>query len=66
MLLLTKAIFAIMIGFLSSAVLGLILIPMLKKLRFGQKISIFVGETNKKKETNSLKKFFIIICIIEL
>ena len=50
MLLLTKAIFAIMIGFLSSAVLGLILIPMLKKLRFGQKISIFVGETHRKKE----------------
>ena len=39
-----------MIGFLSSAVLGLILIPMLKKLRFGQKISIFVGETHRKKE----------------
>lgn len=50
MLLLTKAIFAIMIGFLSSALLGLILIPLLKKLRLGQKISIFVGETHRKKE----------------
>ena len=50
MLLLTKAIFAIMIGFLSSAVLGLIMIPILKKLRFGQKISIFVGEIHRKKE----------------
>ena len=37
MLLLTKAIFAIMIGFLSSSVLGLILVPLLKKLRVGQK-----------------------------
>lgn len=50
MLLLTKAIFAIMIGFLSSTVLGLIMIPILKKLRFGQKISIFVGDAHRKKE----------------
>lgn len=50
MLLLTKAIFAIMVGFLSSAVLGLLLIPILKKLKVGQKISIFVGEAHRKKE----------------
>lgn len=50
MLLLTKAIFAIMIGFLSSAVLGLILIPILKKLKLGQRVSIFVGEAHRKKE----------------
>ena len=50
MLLLTKAVFAIMIGFLSSVVLGLFFIPALKKLHIGQKISIFVGETHKKKE----------------
>ena len=50
MLLLTKAVFAVMTGFLISAVLGLILVPCLKKLRVGQKISIFVGETHRKKE----------------
>ena len=50
MLLLTKAIVAIMIGFLSSTILGLIFIPLLKKLRVGQKISIFVGEAHRKKE----------------
>ncbi len=50
MLLLTKAIFVIMIGFLASAALGLLLIPILKKLRVGQKISIFVGEAHRKKE----------------
>ena len=50
MLLLTKAIFAIMIGFLSSTVLGLMMLPLLRKLRVGQKISIFVGETHRKKE----------------
>ncbi len=50
MLLLTKAVFAIMIGFLSSVVLGFFLVPILKKLRVGQKISVFVGETHRKKE----------------
>ena len=50
MLLLTKAIFAIMIGFLSSTVLGLLMLPILRKLRVGQKISIFVGEAHRKKE----------------
>ena len=50
MLLLTKAVFAIMIGFLSSVVLGLVLIPVLRKMHIGQKISIFVGESHRKKE----------------
>lgn len=50
MLLLTKAIFAIMIGFLCSSILGLILVPMLKKMNVGQKISVFVGENHRKKE----------------
>ncbi len=50
MLLLTKAIFAIMIGFLMSAVLGLIIIPFLKRMHAGQRISIFVGESHRKKE----------------
>ncbi len=50
MLLLTKAVFAIMIGFLSSAILGLVLLPVLRHLRVGQKISIFVQESHRKKE----------------
>ena len=50
MLLLPKAVFAIMIGFLSSTVLGLFLIPLLKKIHLGQKISVFVGEAHRKKE----------------
>ncbi len=50
MLLLTKAIVAIMLGFLSSALLGLFLVPLFKKLRIGQRISIFVGEAHRKKE----------------
>ena len=50
MLLLTKAIFAIMIGFLSSTILGLFILPILKKLHVRQKISIFVGDAHKKKD----------------
>ena len=50
MLLLTKAVFVVMIGFLFSVVLGLIMVPLLKSMRMGQKISEFVGETHRKKE----------------
>ncbi len=49
-LLLTKSIFAIMIGFLSSVLLGLIIIPIMKRKKVGQRISSFVGESHKKKE----------------
>lgn len=50
MLLLTKAVFAVMIGFLLSSLLGLILIPWLRKMKVGQRISVFVGESHKSKE----------------
>lgn len=49
-LLLTKAVFAIMIGFLGALILGIILIPILKNLKLGQRISVFVGENHKRKE----------------
>ena len=50
MLILTKSIFALMIGFLTSTVLGLIIVPALKRFNVGQRISVFVGESHKKKE----------------
>lgn len=50
MLLLTKSVFAIMIGFLVSTFLGLIIIPKLKKMHAGQHISVFVGDLHKQKE----------------
>ena len=50
MLLLTKAIFATMIGFLLSSILGLLLVPLLKKIKVQQKISVFVAETHRKKD----------------
>ena len=49
-LLLTKAVFAIMIGFLGALVVGAVLIPVLKNLKIGQKISVFVGDNHRKKE----------------
>ena len=49
-LLLTKSVFALMIGFLFAIVLGLVIIPILRRKKIGQKISIFVGDAHKKKE----------------
>lgn len=50
MLILTKSILAIGIGFTLSVILGVLLIPLLKRMNIGQRISIFVGDTHKKKE----------------
>lgn len=49
MLMLTKSVLAMMIGFLLSALTGLVLIPILKKLKASQRISIYVKETHAKK-----------------
>ena len=50
MLILTKSILALGLGFLTSVVLGLIVIPLLKQMHVGQRISVFVGESHRKKE----------------
>lgn len=50
MLLLTKVVLSLMIGFLLSVLFGFIIIPFLKRLNFGQRISEYVGETHRKKE----------------
>lgn len=50
MLLLTKAIVVIMTALLFSTLLGLILIPLLNKMRAGQRISEFVSVAHQKKE----------------
>jgi phospho-N-acetylmuramoyl-pentapeptide-transferase len=49
MLILAKAVLALMIGFLLAAFLGIILIPLLKKLNIGQRVSIYLAEAHKKK-----------------
>ena len=61
MLLLTKSIFAIMIGFLAATFIGLVLIPQLKKLKAGQHVSIFMAEAHKSKEGTPTMGGFIFI-----
>lgn len=50
MYLLTKSILAGMLGFISSIILGFILIPVLRKLHMGQRISSYVSERHLAKE----------------
>ena len=49
MFILTKSILALMIGFIISTLMGYVMIPLLKKMNLGQRISVFVGESHKKK-----------------
>ena len=50
MLLLTKVVLSLMVGFITSVIFGFVLIPFLKKINFGQRISDYVGENHHKKE----------------
>ena len=50
MLVLAKSVLAMMMGFISSAIFGLMMIPVLKKLKAGQKINTFLESKHKKKE----------------
>jgi len=49
MLTLAKAVLATMIGFILSIIAGLVLIPALKRLKVGQRVSIYMDELHKKK-----------------
>lgn len=50
MYLLTKVVLAVMLGFISSAVVGLFMVPLLKRLRVGQRISIYMDFAHRGKE----------------
>ncbi|MBR3661331.1 MAG: phospho-N-acetylmuramoyl-pentapeptide-transferase [Bacilli bacterium] len=50
MYLLTKSILAGMLGFISSILLGFIMIPILRRLHIGQRISSYVGDRHQAKE----------------
>lgn len=50
MLILAKAILAMMIGFMLSVVTGLILIPLLKRMKIKQRVSIFLSKNHKEKD----------------
>ena len=49
MFVLTKSLLALMIGFIISVIMGYFMIPILKKLNIGQRISVFVGSSHKNK-----------------
>ena len=49
MLVLTKSLFALMIGFILAIILGVILIPMLRSLKAGQRLSIYLEERHHSK-----------------
>ncbi|MBE6149434.1 MAG: phospho-N-acetylmuramoyl-pentapeptide-transferase [Firmicutes bacterium] len=61
MLILAKAILAFMIGFLIAIVFGLIMIPMLKKLKIRQTVSSFVNKHSKKNGTPTMGGIIFII-----
>ncbi len=50
MYLLTKSILAIMVGFISAVILGFFIIPILRRMHMGQKISSYVGMRHQVKE----------------
>ncbi|MFV0274735.1 MAG: phospho-N-acetylmuramoyl-pentapeptide-transferase [Bacilli bacterium] len=50
MLLLTKSTLAIMIGFILAIIIGLIAIPFLKRLKFGQTINQYLRKTHSEKK----------------
>lgn len=49
MLILAKAAMAMMLGFIIALIVGLIVIPLLQKLKAGQNVSLTVGERHLKK-----------------
>lgn len=65
MLTLTKSLFALMIGFIISTIFGAFLIPMLKKIKAGQRINVYVDAHKSKAGTPTMGGFiFIIPCLI--
>ena len=49
MLIMTKAILAMMIGFILSVIAGVVLIPILKKFKINQSLSVYLRDAHKKK-----------------
>ena len=50
MYLLTKVVLAVMLGFISSALVGLIMVPLLKRMKIGQRISTYMNFAHRNKE----------------
>lgn len=61
MLTLTKSLFALMIGFILSTVFGYFLIPILKKIKAGQRFNVYVENHQKKSGTPTMGGLIFII-----
>lgn len=61
MLTLTKSLFALMIGFIASTFFGLIAIPLLKKIKAGQNINVYVESHQSKSGTPTMGGIIFII-----
>ena len=61
MLTLTKSLFALMIGFILSTVFGYFLILILKKIKAGQRINVYVENHQKKSGTPTMGGLIFII-----
>lgn len=61
MLTLTKSLFALMIGFLLSTIFGLIAIPLLKKIKAGQRINVYVENHQRKSGTPTMGGIIFIV-----
>lgn len=61
MLTLTKSLFALMIGFITATIFGLIIIPMLKKIKASQRINVYVESHQRKSGTPTMGGIIFII-----
>lgn len=50
MIILTKSVLILVVSFILSTILGLILIPILRKVKAGQSLSIYLESTHRKKQ----------------
>jgi len=60
-LILAKAMLAMMIGFILSIICGVVLIPLFKKMHVGQSVSVFLKEKHKGKNGTPTMGGFIFI-----
>ena len=61
MLTLTKSLFALMIGFILATAFGLIAIPLLKKIKAGQRINVYVEAHMRKSGTPTMGGIIFIV-----
>ena len=63
MLILTKSVLAMMISFLISVMMGIIVIPFLKKIHASQRLSIYLEQAHSSKKKYTYNGWFNIYTI---